>query len=154
EGGAMLALAASEDELVPLLEQYAGGIEVAAFNGPQSVVVSGDEDAVLAGGRAFGAQGRRGSRRRGRHAFHSRHMEEMLEPFGRVVRDLRLRPPTVPIISNASGALSSGDELTTAGYRVLHARRAVRFYQAVQTLERSGIETFLELGPQGVLLAL
>ena len=35
-----------------------------------------------------------------------------------------------------------------------HARRTVRFYQAVQTLERAGIETFLELGPQGVLTAL
>ena len=60
----------------------------------------------------------------------------------------------MPIISNVTGALASADELTTAEYWVLHARRAVRFYQAVQTLERAGIETFLELGPQGVLLAL
>ena len=90
-GGAMLAVAASEAELVPLLEPYAGRIDVAAVNGPQSVVVSGDEDAVLAVGRHFEAQGRRVSRLRVSHAFHSRRMEEMLEPFGRVVRGLRLR---------------------------------------------------------------
>jgi acyl transferase domain-containing protein len=153
-GGAMLALSASEAELLPLLEQYAGCIDMAAVNGPQAVVVSGEEDAVLAVGRHFEAQGRRVSRLRVSHAFHSRRMEEMLEPFGRVVRDLQLRPPTVPIISNVTGVLATADELTTAEYWVLHARRTVRFYQAVQTLERAGIERFLELGPQGVLSAL
>ena len=94
----MLALSASEAELSPLVEQYAGCIDVAAVNGPQAVVVSGEEDAVLAVGRQFEAQGRRVSRLRVSHAFHSRRMEEMLEPFGRVVRELQLRPPTVPII--------------------------------------------------------
>jgi acyl transferase domain-containing protein len=53
---------------------------------------------VLAVGRHFEAEGRTVSRLRVSHAFHSRRMEEMLEPFGRVVRGLRLRPPTVPII--------------------------------------------------------
>ena len=112
-GGAMLALSASEAELVPLLEQYADCIDVAAINGPQAVVVSGEEDAVLAVGRHFEAQGRRVSRLRVSHAFHSRRMDEMLEPFGRVVRDLQLRPPTVPIISNVTGVLAKADELTT-----------------------------------------
>ena len=148
------ALQPSEAELTPLLEQYAGRIDVAAVNGPQSVVVSGDENAVLAVGRHFEAQGRRVSRLRVSHAFHSRRMEEMLEPFGRVVRDLQLRPPTLPIISNVSGTLASADELTTAEYWVLHVRRTVRFYQAVQTLERADIDTFFELGPQSVLSAL
>ena len=74
----------------------------------------------------------------------------MLEPFGRVVRDLQLRSPTVPIISNVTGKLATADELTTAEYWVLHARRTVRFYEAVQTLERTGTEIFLELGPQAV----
>ena len=90
-GGAMLAVSASEEELVPLLKQYAGRVDVAAVNGPQSVVVSGDEDAVLAVGRHFEAQGRRAPRLRVSHAFHSRRMEEMLEPFGRVVRGLQLQ---------------------------------------------------------------
>src|SRR6202044_2422153 len=153
-GGAMLALSASEAELVPLLEQYTDRIDVAAVNGPQAVVVSGDEDAVLAVGGHFEAQGRRVSRLRVSHAFHSRRMEEMLEPFGRVVRDLQLRSPTVPIISNVTGKLATADELTTAEYWVLHARRTVRFYEAVQTLERTGTEIFLELGPQAVLSAL
>ena len=120
-GGAMLALAASEAELVPLLEQYAGALSVAAVNGPRSVVVSGEEDAVLAVGRHFEAQGRRVSRLRVSHAFHSRRMEEMLEPFGRVVRSLRLRPPTVPIISNVTGSWPRG---RADDSRVLGAARA------------------------------
>ena len=106
---------------------------------------------MLAVGRHFEGQGRRVSRLRVSHAFHSRRMDEMLEPFGRVVRTLQLRPPTVPIISNVTGVLARAHELTTAEYRVLHARRTVRFYQSVQTLERAGIGTYLELGPRSAL---
>ena len=62
------------------------------------------------------------SRLRVSHAFHSRRMEEMLEPFGRVVRGLRLRPPTVPIISNVTGALVERGRADDSG--VLGAARA------------------------------
>ena len=47
EGGAMMAVEASEAEVLPLLEQYAG-VEVAGLNGPRSTVISGDEAAVVA----------------------------------------------------------------------------------------------------------
>ena len=40
EGGAMMAVAASEAEVLPLLEQYAG-VEIAGLNGPRSTVISG-----------------------------------------------------------------------------------------------------------------
>ena len=144
-GGAMLAVAASEAELVPVLEPYAGRVDVAAVNGPQSVVVSGDEDAVLAVGRHFEGQGRRVTRLRVSHAFHSRRMEGMLEPFGRVVRGLRLQPATVPIISNVTGALSSGDDLTTAEYWVQHARRGCGFIKRFKRSSAPGSRRFWSL---------
>ncbi|MCW7947517.1 polyketide synthase, partial [Streptomyces hygroscopicus] len=68
EGGAMVAVQATEDEVLPHLTENVG---IAAVNGPQSVVVSGAEEAVLAIAQAFARQGRKTSRLKVSHAFHS-----------------------------------------------------------------------------------
>ncbi|WP_031174566.1 acyltransferase domain-containing protein, partial [Streptomyces durhamensis] len=67
-GGAMVAVQATEDEVLPYLSDEVG---IAAVNGPQSVVVSGVEDAVVAIGETFAGQGRKTSRLKVSHAFHS-----------------------------------------------------------------------------------
>uniref|UniRef100_UPI002115AAA2 acyltransferase domain-containing protein n=1 Tax=Streptomyces murinus TaxID=33900 RepID=UPI002115AAA2 len=53
-GGAMVAVQATEDEVLPYLTE---GVGIAAINGPQSVVVSGAEDAAVAIGEAFRERG-------------------------------------------------------------------------------------------------
>ncbi|MYR84263.1 acyltransferase domain-containing protein, partial [Streptomyces sp. SID685] len=67
-GGAMVAVQATEDEVLPYLTD---GVGVAAINGPQSVVVSGEEDSVAAVVEVFREQGRKTSRLKVSHAFHS-----------------------------------------------------------------------------------
>ncbi|MYR83818.1 hypothetical protein GTY41_02365, partial [Streptomyces sp. SID685] len=67
-GGAMVAVQATEDEVLPHLTD---GVGIAAINGPQSVVVSGVEDAVASIGEAFRERGRKTSRLKVSHAFHS-----------------------------------------------------------------------------------
>ena len=111
------------------------------------MVVSGDEDAVLRVGRHFEAEGRRVSRLRVSHAFHSPRMEEMLEPLGQVVQGMKLGRLTVPIISNVTGAPAEHDELTTAEYWVQHARKTVRFTSG-SNARASRYRRFLEVGPQ------
>ncbi|MDT5042653.1 MAG: pimaricinolide synthase PimS1, partial [Actinoplanes sp.] len=80
-GGAMVAVAASEAEVMPLL---CDGVSIAAVNGPSSVVISGVEDAVL----AVAARFVKSSRLRVSHAFHSALMEPMLGDFAAVVGGL------------------------------------------------------------------
>ncbi|MFD2123245.1 acyltransferase domain-containing protein [Streptomyces cirratus] len=77
-GGAMLAVQATEEEVLPLLSE---GVGIAAVNGPHSVVVSGVEAAVLALGEHFTAAGRKTSRLAVSHAFHSALMDPMLDEF-------------------------------------------------------------------------
>ncbi|MGW3054181.1 SDR family NAD(P)-dependent oxidoreductase, partial [Kitasatospora sp. NPDC001175] len=77
-GGAMVAVQASEAEVLPLL---AGEVGIAAVNGPSSVVISGVEAAVVAVAEQLAAQGRKTKRLTVSHAFHSPLMEPMLAEF-------------------------------------------------------------------------
>ncbi|MET9418357.1 type I polyketide synthase, partial [Streptomyces klenkii] len=145
EGGAMAAVQATEDEVLPHLTDR---VSIAAVNGPQSVVVSGTEDAVTAIAEVFAQQGRKTSRLKVSHAFHSPLMDPVLEDFARVVGGLRFEQPRIPVVSNVTGELV---DAYTAEYWVRHVREAVRFADGIRTLDDLGVTTFVEVGPGGVL---
>ncbi|MEU1313164.1 SDR family NAD(P)-dependent oxidoreductase [Streptomyces cinnamoneus] len=144
-GGAMIAVQATEDEVLPHLTDEVG---IAAINGPRSVVVSGAEDAVVKIAEHFTQQGRKTSRLKVSHAFHSPLMDPMLEEFADVVRGLTFNEPRIPVVSNLTGRLA---ESYTPDYWVRHVREAVRFADGVQALHDEGVTTFVEIGPGGVL---
>ncbi|MDC0746351.1 type I polyketide synthase [Polyangium mundeleinium] len=158
-GGAMVTVHASEEEVRALLaaRREAGdgaGAEIAAINGPTSTVVSGDAAAVGEVAARFEAQGRKTARLRVSHAFHSHHMDGMLEAFGRVAEGLTYRPAQIPIASNVTGRMATDAELSSPAYWVDHVRQAVRFADGIRALHGEGVHTFLELGPHAVLSAL
>ncbi len=147
-GGAMVAVQATEDEVLPHLTDQVG---IAAVNGPQSVVISGAESAVTAIAEVFAGQGRKTSRLKVSHAFHSPLMDPMLKDFADAARGLTFHEPQVPVVSTLTGRLA---EPYTAEYWVRHVREAVRFADGVRTLSDLGVTTFVEIGPGGVLSAL
>ncbi|HEY8987367.1 MAG TPA: SDR family NAD(P)-dependent oxidoreductase, partial [Streptomyces sp.] len=144
-GGAMVAVQASEEEVAPLLVE---GVGIAAVNGPSSVVVAGDEDKVLE--LVAGFEGRKTRRLTVSHAFHSSHMDGMLDAFREVAAGLTYEVPRIPIVSTLTGTEVTPD----AEYWVRHVREAVRFLDGVRALEARGVTTFVELGPDGALSAL
>nr|WP_066946655.1 type I polyketide synthase [Streptomyces lushanensis] len=153
-GGAMVAVQAGEPEVAALLAGRTSEAAVAAVNGPSSVVVSGDEAAVEEIAGHFAERGRRTSRLKVSHAFHSPHMDGMLEEFRTVAKEVTFGTPGIPVVSTLTGQAASGDNLRTADYWVDQVRHAVRFADAVRTLESEGVTTLLEVGPGGVLSAL
>ncbi|NUT50142.1 MAG: acyltransferase domain-containing protein, partial [Saccharothrix sp.] len=148
-GGAMVAVDAEEAEVRPLLVGRA--VSVAAVNGPRAVVLSGDEEAVAEVVAILAARGRRTTRLRVSHAFHSARVEPVLEEFRRVVEGLRLNPPGIPLVSALTGRLATAGELTSPGHWVRHVREPVRFLDAVRDLTARGAGVLLELGPDSVL---
>ncbi|WP_190127181.1 type I polyketide synthase, partial [Streptomyces inusitatus] len=147
-GGVMIAVQASEDEILPLLTDR---VSIAAINGPQSVVIAGDESAALAVVGHFAD--RKSKRLTVSHAFHSPHMDGMLEAFRTVAEGLSYDNPKIPVVSNLTGALVT-DEMGSADFWVRHVREAVRFLDGVRALEAAGVTSYVELGPDGILSAL
>ncbi|WP_066370502.1 type I polyketide synthase [Herbidospora mongoliensis] len=142
EGGAMWALQASEEEVVPHLF---GRVVIAAVNGPRSVVISGPEGEV-----EQIAAGWRGRRLTVSHAFHSPLMEPMLEEFRQVVEGLQFGEPSVAAVSTVTGQRVDQD-WSTPGYWVDQVRRPVRFAEAI-TAADAGL--WLEVGPDAALTPL
>jgi pimaricinolide synthase PimS1 len=150
-GGAMVAVEASEAEIVESLD---GAVALAGVNGPRSVVISGDEGPVLAIAEVWRGRGRQVKRLNVSHAFHSHRMEPMLDEFEQVAAGMSFQAPKIPVVSNLTGELLTDDEACSSAYWVRHVREAVRFADGIATLETNGVTSYLELGPDGVLSAM
>ncbi|WP_184502957.1 type I polyketide synthase [Streptomyces botrytidirepellens] len=156
-GGAMAAVESTEAEVADILSGFAEGerATVAAVNGPTSVVVSGDEDAVERVMAVARERGRRVSRLRVSHAFHSPLMEPMLAEFAEIAASVAYRQPVLAAVSTVTGEPVGEEDWATADYWVDQVRRPVRFHEALESATGTqGVSRLLEVGPDPVLTAL
>lgn len=151
--GRMVAVGAGEERVRRWLKPYAPKIGIAAVNGPENTVISGDGDAVAALCTDLKAQRVSIKSLSISRACHSVLTEPVLPELYEVAKQICFSPPRIPLVSNVTGTLVGAD-LTTPEYWCRHAREAVRFEDGMQTLAREHANAFIEIGPDAVLLGM
>ncbi|MDQ1739947.1 MAG: hypothetical protein QOE53_1599 [Pseudonocardiales bacterium] len=148
--GAMVAIEASPDEVLPSICGMEYLVRIAAINGPTSVVISGDEQTCLAVAEQWHDLGRRTRRLQVSHAFHSPLMEPMIDEFAAELKNTDMHPPRIAVATNLGG---EAENLSWAepDYWIEQIRSAVRFGDTIAHIESRGVSTYLEVGPQAVL---
>ena len=145
-GGAMYAIGARDSVVAEQLFGLEDRLSIAAVNGPEQTVISGDAAAAEAVAGKLAERGKRVHRLRVSHAFHSPHMDCILDDFREVAQALAYHPPRLVLVGGLSGAVATAEQVCTAGYWVRQVRGAVRFREAIRTAEASGADRYLEAG--------
>lgn len=149
EGGAMLALDATREQVEDWIAGKEDEIAVATVNGPRSIVVSGTEDAVAEIDYVATTEGCRTKRLEVSHAFHSPLMEPILAELEQTAASFRPSTPRIPLISNVTGEPFDGP--TTPDYWSSHVRKPVLFHQGMQRLIDDHATVLVEIGPHAAL---
>ncbi len=151
--GAMVSALANPETVQMAIAGYADQVSIAAYNGPESVVFSGERQAVETVARELEAQGIKVRPLDVSQGFHSPLMDPMLQEFEQIASQINFQAPQIPIISNLTGNVI-GEDIATSDYWVKHVRQAVRFAQGMQTLQKQGVGIYLEVGPKPILLGM
>ncbi|MFD1745539.1 type I polyketide synthase [Rhizobium helianthi] len=152
--GKMLAIEATEAQVLDTLAGLENQVSIAAINAPNSIVISGDTDVVLSLAEEWKKRGVRISQLKVSHAFHSPHIEAVVEELHRLAASLSLAAPTMPIVSTVTGALLTDEEARSPRYWARQARLPVRYADAVQFLHAQDVTAYVEVGPDAVLATL
>nr|WP_241266183.1 type I polyketide synthase [Streptomyces boncukensis] len=147
-GGGMVAVQATEAEVA---DSAGSGLDVAAVNGPRSVVLSGALDVINSYAAECAARGWRVNVLTVSHAFHSALMEPVLDEFATVLAGLTFNPGRIPIVSNLTGAVAEPGLMQEPEYWLKQVRQPVRFADGITATAELGANRYLELGPDGVL---
>lgn len=156
-GGAMSAiLNAPEGALEEALKEASqvGYVDVANYNSPAQVVITGDEAAVAKAGELLLAKGaRRVVPLAVSGAFHSKFMENAGHEFEGFVAGLELSNAQTPVVTNvdASATTECSDFRTKMPKQIYSS---VHWTQTIQKMVSEGVEIFVEIGPGKVLAGL
>ncbi len=149
--GAMAAMIGGTPEAIKELAAECD-VDVANFNAPGQIVVSGNEEGVdkaVAGAKGVGAKVAKKLNVAG--AYHSRLMQSAQDKLSGVLAETEVSEPGIPVVSNFKGGKVNG----AAEIRETLEKQvtgSVRWVECIETLIADGHTTFIELGP-GKLIA-
>ncbi|MEV7546744.1 SDR family NAD(P)-dependent oxidoreductase, partial [Streptomyces sp. NPDC089915] len=148
--GAMASLPLPEAEAAARIAPWDGRLAVAAVNGPRTVVVAGDHEALAELLTACAADGVRAKRVRVDLASHCAQVEPLADDLAAELAALAPAAPGIPFYSTVTG--EPLDTPPDAAYWYGNLRRTVRFDQAARRLLADGHRVFIEISPHPVLV--
>ena len=131
-----------------------GYVDVANYNSPAQVVITGDEKAVQKAGEILLEKGaRRVVPLAVSGAFHSKFMENAGKEFEKFVSDLELNNASIPVVTNVDASLTTNaEDFRTKMPKQIYS--SVYWTQTIQKMAEEGVEIFVEIGPGKVLAGL
>jgi acyl transferase domain-containing protein/acyl carrier protein len=148
--GAMASLALSPEELPALLEPHGERVSLAAINGPASLALAGEPEALaqlLAEAEAAGVRTRSIAVD---YAAHSAQIDVLQEELLEAFAPISPREAEIPFYSTVSGEPMQTGGLD-ASYWYRNLRETVRFGAATEALLHAGHRTLIEISPHPVL---
>jgi acyl transferase domain-containing protein len=149
--GAMLAVSLNESEAAAFV---GNDIFLAAVNCPALCVLSGAVEAVEQLETKLTKRSVRYQRLQTSHAFHSAMMDPIINDFVDQVRQIDLKPPSRPYLSNLTGTWITANQANDPAYWGEHLRQTVRFAQNLRVLQDDCQQAYLEVGPGSSLATL
>nr|AXL06383.1 beta-ketoacyl synthase [uncultured bacterium] len=145
--GGMASVQLSHDEVASRLGPWEGRVEIAAVNGPASVVIAGDAEALTEAVEVLG-----GRRVAVDYASHTRHVEDIEGTLAETLGGIEAQAPVVPFLSTVTGEWITEAGVVDGGYWYRNLRNQVRFGPAVETLLGQGHGVFVEVSAHPVLV--
>lgn len=153
--GSMAAIIGLEDKIVQEICQEVNGIcEIANYNSPGQIVISGEREAVEA---ACQLAEDKGARRtvvlKVSGPFHSSLMKRAAEDFANIIGEIEFKKPAFPVVSNVTADFVEEPE-EIKGLLIKQISNSVRWVESIKLIQAQGVNTFIEAGPGKVLRGL
>ncbi|MDG4666917.1 beta-ketoacyl synthase N-terminal-like domain-containing protein [Mycobacterium sp. 236(2023)] len=146
--GVMVAVPLSPEAVA---EHLTEDVDIATVNDPGSCVVAGSDEAIRAFQAKLAEKGVAARRVRTSHAFHSRLMDSVVAEFSAFLSRVTLNEPTIPLLSNITGAVMTAAEATNPATWARQIRATVRFADELDALLATPDRVLIEVGPGGTL---
>ena len=151
--GAMEVIQASSNNVGEYIRQRSDEVSIAAINGSNNCVISGDINAVHNIAAQFRDMGIHTKSLDVSHAFHSVKMEKIKFEFAKLTASIKYNSPKLPIVSTLLPG-PAGDSMTEPDYWNKHLREPVLFYDGLIQLLNMPRPILIEIGPRPTLLGL
>lgn len=151
--GKMVAVLTTEAKIQLDIAPYTNSVSIAAINGRENLVLSGDAEAIDSIVADLQSQGIKTKPLEVSQAFHSPLMQPIIGEFRQIAQTIRYSRPQLPLISNVSGTWVEA-EIATPDYWVNHIQKPVQFAKSLTTAKQADYQYFLEVGAKPILIGM
>ncbi|OJZ91221.1 hypothetical protein ASPFODRAFT_706954 [Aspergillus luchuensis CBS 106.47] len=156
--GAMMAVGMGQSSAMQEVHSFEGRLNIAAINGPTSVTISGDKDAIIELKKSLDGRGVFTRLLKVEQAYHSHHMVPLAPEYQRAIEELssfRTQSASCRMFSSVTGRVCHGEEMT-ASYWAQNMVSPVRFSDALTGIvlddeDQQNVDVLLEIGPHPAL---
>ncbi|MEZ4690184.1 MAG: acyltransferase domain-containing protein [Ignavibacteria bacterium] len=146
--GEMYTIFENEENVTKAIKEFADtkDVSVASINSPIKTVISGKKDQIAKILPHFDKNNTEYKKINVSIASHSSLMKPMIEEFRKVCNEVIYSQAVIPIVSNITAEIVT-DKMSNADYWCEHIMSSVRFSDSIKECVKSGIDTFIDLGP-------